>query len=111
MKLSDAIRRGAEKTTQNRFTYFNADASSVSSASTACALGAAVIGAGLTDMYYPLQRLMVKFPVLAKRGITCPACRGTDAILSDVIVCLNDHYVWTREQIADWLDTLNLEES
>lgn len=31
---------------------------------------------------------------------------GREAFLYDIIVSLNDEAQWTREQIADWLDTL-----
>lgn len=35
--------------------------------------------------------------------------RGTQEELFAIIVSLNDRYKWTREQIADWLETLDLD--
>lgn len=31
-------------------------------------------------------------------------CRGGQTDLMRVIIHLNDHHKWSREQIADWLD-------
>lgn len=42
--------------------------------------------------------------------VVCPVddCCGND-LLFDVIITLNDKHQWTREAIADWLDTLDLD--
>lgn len=60
---------------------------------------------GLTD----LDRLAELLPALYER-VKCPmSCRRGDDELEAVIVHLNDYHKWTREAIADWLDTLNLD--
>ena len=54
---------------------------------------------------------------LAKRSYDLPGIReivhhpvtGRDHELKYVIMDLNDHYRWTREQIADWLETLDVD--
>lgn len=40
--------------------------------------------------------------------VHCPACDDYDELcgLTDLIIHLNDGHEWTREQIADWLETL-----
>ena len=44
--------------------------------------------------------------------VKCPACSGEDAhtdVLREIIMELNDWCKWSREQIADWLDTLDID--
>lgn len=38
--------------------------------------------------------------------VKCPVT-GRQGPLSNVVITLNDHHGWTREQIADWLETLD----
>lgn len=44
----------------------------------------------------------------ARAYVTCPVCQSRDSVLQRVIH-LNDVHNWTREAIADWLDTLDLD--
>jgi hypothetical protein len=37
----------------------------------------------------------------------CPQCNFNEASIYDMVQILNDNHKWTREQIADWLDTLD----
>lgn len=48
-------------------------------------------------------------PGFRKMRQPCPVCKNTlDAtFLRDTIIHLNDHHKWPREQIAEWLDTLD----
>lgn len=57
------------------------------------------------------------FPVLRKEGIKCPVkeCERNayqqHAVLADlwnVIIHLNDEHNWRREDVADWLETLDV---
>ncbi len=47
------------------------------------------------------------FPNIFKK-VNCPACEISTA-LKYVIIHLNDNQKWTREAIADWLDTLDVD--
>lgn len=48
-------------------------------------------------------------PGFAQMKQMCPECTayGTDGSLRSTIIHLNDHHKWTRERIADWLETLD----
>lgn len=61
----------------------------------------------------------VKFPCqcrCSRMVESCGVCRAIhrgpgqqEMALPDTIIALNDHCRWTREQIADWLETLDLD--
>jgi hypothetical protein len=56
--------------------------------------------------------IMALVPDITKIRVSCPACDSTDEEVpkTDIWTCivdLNDDHKWTREQIADWLDTLH----
>jgi hypothetical protein len=66
-----------------------------------------------------VSELAAILPALATHRLRCPlwmddttdtptACCWRKP-LSEVIVHLNDHHRWTREQIAGWLDTLDVD--
>lgn len=65
-----------------------------------------------------MKDMQKKFPAL-KHKVKCPGCSSKDydpvfgsvveGKLASVIVCLNDKHGWTREQIADWLETTDLD--
>jgi hypothetical protein len=63
-----------------------------------CALQAAADGAGVE--YF---RMLKAFPVLGIHAV-CPAC-ACEAQLNYIITHLNDHHEWTRERIADFVQT------
>lgn len=49
-----------------------------------------------------------QIPALIDTQVDCPACTTTyTRPLGDVIIHLNDNHKWSREQIADWLETLD----
>lgn len=97
--FSEAIREGAKLRPQTIGTYFD-------SIGRSCALGAALEACfgyeeddvvGLTEM----------FPYILNVA-PCPVngCFLRDQTIVDVIVAhLNDDHLWTREQIADWLES------
>lgn len=58
----------------------------------------------------PLTEMAELFPGL-EEGVGCPHCgeakhRGA---LSTMIVALNDDHYWTREAIADWVESLDID--
>lgn len=56
------------------------------------------------DMLYYLETI---YPSLNAR-VTCPACIRLNPV-STQVQHLNDEHEWTREAIADWLETLHLD--
>lgn len=59
-----------------------------------------------TEVHCPAQGR--QFPPGSGLYGSCPPA-VTPARIAKVIVHLNDHHCWTREQIADWLETLDLD--
>ena len=53
--------------------------------------------------------LALVFPELARRA-ACPACAATGDI-GGVVGHLNDYHGWTREAIADWVATVEPDET
>lgn len=99
MRLSDAIRLGAMLRPQTREDYF-ADGGS-------CALGAAFEAAkGYTRSEQMNFVECIEFPILGVPA-SCPVCnRDTEDEAASVVVHLNDRHFWTREAIADWVETI-----
>lgn len=60
---------------------------------------------------HPTVAALIKIvPALKTAKGSCPECpRDQNTFVANVIVHLNDHHRWTREQIADWLDLLDIE--
>lgn len=62
-----------------------------------------------------IDELITLAPVLDTSMQYCPDCSNWSPpnsfrlTLGSVIIHLNDHHHWTRERIADWLDTLNID--
>ena len=57
------------------------------------------------------NHIWIVFPFSATRGILCPVCVGTalnEMLCGVVAMHLNDLHKWTRNQIADWLEPLEL---
>lgn len=98
MTLSEAIRLGSMLGPQIRGHVVGPGHSS-------CALGAAMIAVRYHNRCGTPWELKALFPITASI-VRCPSCAGTPAVLSACIVHLNDAHRWTREQIADWVETL-----
>lgn len=66
-----------------------------------CALGAAVM-AGYMTALFTTQRL----------GLPCPYCHYENErwSLDTMITHLNDNHRWTREKIADWVETVEVKQ-
>lgn len=94
MRLSEAIRKGSVGKAQTR--NWLGDGVTV-----ACAMGAALIGAGLVpdswEQYEPTFPLAVGLPG------PCPVCERDESSFFYVVTHLNNVHRWTFEQIADWV--------
>lgn len=106
MKLSEAIRLGAMMREQGFFSLFDGGRS--------CALGAAMEAFGIDCGADSLKaaRLLTHFydtlTILTHR-VTLPCCCNPnvrEARVSTVIQHMNDSHKLTREQIADWVETI-----
>ena len=104
-KLSAAIRIGAKAGKQLKHNYADNDFNS-------CALGAAGIGLSLfmpdkLDKTYNWtkirQNLIDRFD--GDKIISNPKTGEMNTIICTIIY-LNDHSNWTREKIADWLESI-----
>lgn len=117
MKLSEAIRKGAEIRPQAFGEYFDAVDTELpedcESELCSCALGAAfeVVAGGpyFDDVALPCRReyLSEQFPVLNVEGAACPVetCEeDVSEALFFAVTHLNDEHRWLREEIADWVE-------
>lgn len=101
--LAEAIRLGITRRPQQSFgEYYRGRGAS-------CALGAAYEGIFRLPAYaegiHP-HRLDRLFECLDFSITACPAGCRKRIPLGAMIVHLNDHHEWTREQIADWVLSL-----
>lgn len=104
MKLSEAIRLGAMLTPQGIGGYFDQVGT--------CALGAASEALGMVPAieetngrpHVPYNELSAVYPWL-ERQVMHPV-RGEELSGCVVIYTLNDVNCWTREQIADWVESV-----
>jgi hypothetical protein len=112
--LSEAIRLGAMLKPQGFDGYANKN--------TSCALAAAADACGIEPFVHPVDgqhiinysAIMAKFPVL-KTATKCPVSDGRlcgeSHVTQSTIWHLNDTHRWTREQIADWVETLEQQQA
>lgn len=101
MKLSEAIRLGALLNKQKR--YLAGDRSKGT-----CALEAATEALGFNyqvDNYFAVcqQEFRLEFML---RYVRCPECHEPSQLEYVITFCLNDRHGWTREHIADWVETI-----
>jgi hypothetical protein len=69
-----------------------------------CALGAALEAVRARPGYDPADEL---WPALAKlEQLQCPVCHCTGLDVFVAVVHLNDGHHWTRERIADWVESV-----
>lgn len=99
-ELADAMLAGIERRPEQSFgEYYRGRRSS-------CALGAAYEGiyrlprdaGGIRP-----RRLDLLFECLDNEVRICPSCGKKRLPLGAIIIHLNDHHQWSREQIAEWL--------
>lgn len=101
MKLSDAIRLGAMLKPQGVRGFLDDDGNT-------CALGAAADAIGrLSDLLDGRFQEVAQWPFLNK-PVAHPVTQQRRAMW-DVVTTLNDIYGWTRERIADWVETIERE--
>lgn len=109
MTLSDAMRLGAAMVPQ---AFGDSIVRNGETITAACAWAAISIGIGDARLHPNL--IAVRFPELLQPA-DCPAECGHQGYfgglptLEELITHLNDDHRWTREQIADWIDTLKPE--
>jgi len=108
MKLSEAIRLNGMMLPQGRGCL------SVIDSAAPCAIGGALIAAGIcldnfsdVTVYTPFKQL---WPWTKRVIAFCPCysegkfpCRR-ESVVVGIIWHLNDHHEWTRNQIADWVE-------
>lgn len=97
MKLSTAIRLGAMLKPQGFGKYLEDEAT--------CALGAALDARGVFGTHFRESEL---FPIILILSPGCPICdeRSYGGDVGSTIFHLNDDHLWTRERIADWVETV-----
>lgn len=104
MKLSEAIR--LEGMTLEQSVGVSHDVTK-----SACALQGAVlmVGRDAVESEY-CTSICAEWPWAARGGVVwyllCPECTDVRSDAADTIVHLNDHHRWTRNQIADWVETV-----
>lgn len=107
MKYSEAIRLGAMMSPGQAYGELR------DSNGNTCARGAAMDAIGILDGWIrgrditAFQKMESQFPI-EKAPASCPLCKGSWAYPYDVItavVHLNNEHKWTRQQIADWVET------
>ena len=99
-ELADAMLEGIERRPDQSFgEYYRGRRSS-------CALGAAYEGIYRiphdADGIRP-KRLDLLFDCLDNEVRRCPACAKKRLPIGAIIIHLNDHHQWSRQQIAQWL--------
>jgi hypothetical protein len=94
MRLSEAIRLGSLLKPQTFGDYENLSGT--------CALGAACEAMGV-DLACSGDIAKFEISHALLLSLDCPVCH--DAVAPDVVVHLNDDHRWTREAIADWLES------
>lgn len=102
IRPSEAIRLGCLTTRQN---FGN-----LGGHGTACAMGAMWLGIGAWDgVWRGSVDVVLSEPYVASlTGLNCPlGCDSADYYLITP-AHLNDDHDWTRERIADWLDSIGL---
>ncbi len=96
-KLSEAIRLGAMMRPQGVVLFID------EVRNTSCALGAAMEASGLEGFQY--IDLRHRYPILTQWE-HCPECRLSGLVEGIIASCLNDDHRWTRERIADFVESL-----
>jgi len=97
MKISEAIRKGCQVCPNQAFNSFFFEADHA-----ACALGAAGIGAGIQPTRVDQATLFLQFPVLGDDFL------DTLESFYHRILFWNDQMRWTREEIADRLEEMDV---
>ena len=103
MRLSDAIRKGIKILPNQAFgQWWDGPFSG-------CAMWTAYVAADMLSLVGKgNEAFQQAMPELVLQAV-CPAC-GVPSTRFDIVSNhLNDQHRWTRERIADWLDTLDVD--
>ncbi len=110
MRLSEAIRLGAMLRPQIHDAIFALDGS--------CAMGAAYEACGVAYTDGPLfltegvAELIDGWNGTPRHQPLCPICHvSAEITLCWTVAHLNDEHRWTREQIADWVATIESQDA
>lgn len=99
MKLSEAIRLGAMLGPQHRVrTRYMLEGRT-------CAIGAAGQAIGI-NADFDWNAIKTAWPLLMNGPTTCSVCGHQTINNAWLVAHLNDDHYWTREQIADWVETI-----
>lgn len=111
MKLSDAIRLGAMLKPQAACIH------SPHAGGSTCGIGAAADAIGalgrpydIASDQFAMRAVEERWPAVTKASAECAAC-GASLYGLLMIQHLNDVHHWTRERIADWVETLELQQA
>lgn len=100
MKLSAAIRIGSMKTRQIKHQLNDGK-------NGRCALGAAYDAVGLFDnKKVSFSSVCNMFPIITKNVPLPTSISNRLYLLGSTIIYLNDSLNWSREEIANWVETL-----
>ena len=95
MKLSEAIRLGSLLREQHFGAPYSPDGKG------SCALGAAADAIGMTSI-----GASGCWPFLVEQDAVCPYCNDRNSTAFVIATHLNDTHRWTRQQIADWVASI-----
>lgn len=102
MKLSEAIR--LEGMTLEQSVGESSDVTR-----SACALQGAALMVGRSAMRWG-QSIKAEWPWTSMVRPGCPVCGAHGPSGLGIIIHLNDEHCWTRNQIADWVETIEPDE-
>ncbi len=98
MRLSEAIRLGAMFRPQSFGFFFDAGKS--------CALGAALEAVGVRyGAFFKAELIIQSYWGWTSIFVQCPVCASRESVRT-IIARLNNEHRWTREEIADWVATV-----
>ena len=102
MKLSEAINKGADQTAHGvGKAIFQIEGKVYTNALGAAAI--AVEGLKKAQRNHPYQIVVKHWPFIEYRWIKVMEIAGEGFYLWGAIICLEEIYGWSREQISEWL--------
>lgn len=106
MRLYEAIRLGSKLHPQGFGGFRNYQGGTI----VTCAIGAVGEAIGL-DLKKNInaERLRHHWPWMFQTSSPCPVCQCEYQVIC-IITHLNDDHRWTRERIADWVETIEPQE-
>jgi hypothetical protein len=110
MRLSEAIRLGAmvSEPSPREFKSYTGGTCAIGSGLLAIGALDGIIERHCDDAGEIFKEAVIHFPIIGV-DVECPACgvkHGSDGMLYDSVMQLFDYHKWTREQIADWVESV-----